>query len=218
MFSDFTLFPRQERHSSSDLNERASRRRRILLADRVMGDCPVTGSGANAQTFLRMWSAACAENDADIIIKSHPDVAADRAKGFLTSYAEGRVHFIGNSVSSHSVVDEVRTVSSRLGLDALLRGIPVVTPGVSTYAAWDLTPERAGGATATAAPARHRYRVDIDEFTSTLFRPRHRSNVAGLPCGTEDLMTELYRARQGDAAKRPKGPRLTQVVKSGRLQ
>jgi capsular polysaccharide export protein len=147
---------------------RPSRRKRILLVDQVVGDRSVAGSGANAETFLRMWDAARAENNADIIIKSHPDVVAGRAKGYLTPHArESRVQFIDSAVSPHSVldvVDEVWTVSSQLGLDALLRGMTVVTFGMPAYAGWGLTQDRADSLVAAAARARRTRRIGVEEL------------------------------------------------------
>lgn len=147
---------------------RRSGRRRILLVDQVVGDRSVEGAGADARAFERMWNAALAENNADIIVKSHPDVVAGRARGFLAPHARGsRVQLIDGAVSAHSVldvVDEVWTVSSQLGLEALLRKIPVITFGMPAYAGWGLTQDRAEGAVATATRARRERRVTIDEF------------------------------------------------------
>jgi capsular polysaccharide export protein len=151
---------------------RPTRRKRILLVDQVVGDRSVAGSGANAETFLRMWGAARAESNADIIIKSHPDVVAGRAKGYLASHArESRVQLIDTAISPHSVldmVDEVWTVSSQLGLDALLRGMTVVTFGMPAYAGWGLTQDRADSLVAAAARARRTRRVGIDELAHTM--------------------------------------------------
>lgn len=151
---------------------RPTRRKRILLVDQVVGDRSVAGSGANAETFLRMWRTARAESDADIIIKSHPDVVAGRAKGYLTSHArESRVQFIDSVVSPHSaldMVDEVWTVSSQLGLDALLRGMTVVTFGMPAYAGWGLTQDRADSTIARAARARRTHRVGLDELAHAM--------------------------------------------------
>ncbi|CAN7636336.1 capsular polysaccharide biosynthesis protein [Rhizobium rhizogenes] len=151
---------------------RPTRRKRILLVDQVVGDRSIAGSGANAETFLRMLGAARAESNADIIIKSHPDVVAGRAKGYLASHArESRVQFVDSTVSPHSVldiVDEVWTVSSQLGLDALLRGMTVVTFGMPAYAGWGLTQDRADSLVAVAARARRTRRVGIDEFADAM--------------------------------------------------
>lgn len=147
---------------------RRSSRKRILLVDQVVGDRSVACAGADAGTFERMWKAALAETNSDIIIKSHPDVIAGRARGFLAPYARAsRVQLVDSAVSAHSVldaVDEVWTVSSQLGLEALLREMPVVTFGMPAYAGWGMTQDRAEGVVATAARARRGRRINIDEF------------------------------------------------------
>lgn len=151
---------------------RRTRRKRILLVDQVVGDHSVAGSGADAGTFEAMWRAARAESNADIIIKSHPDVVAGRAKGYLASHAhENHVQLIDGAVSPHSAldsVDEVWTVSSQLGLDALLRGMTVVTFGMPAYAGWGLTEDRATGPVAIAARVRRTRSVDIDELAHAM--------------------------------------------------
>ncbi|HEX8048001.1 capsular polysaccharide biosynthesis protein [Rhizobium sp.] len=158
--------------TDGNISLRPTRRKRILLVDQVVGDRSITGSGADAKTFLRMWNAARAESNADIIIKSHPDVVAGRARGYLTSHArESRVQFVDSAVSPHSIldiVDEVWTVSSQLGLDALLRGMTVVTFGMPAYAGWGLTQDRADSIVATAARVRRTRHVGIDELAHAM--------------------------------------------------
>jgi capsular polysaccharide export protein len=145
---------------------RASGRRRILLVDQIVGDPSVAASGTNA--FRRMWEAARAEPNADIIATRHSSAARNRAKGYIESLPlDGDVQFVDTAVSAHSmldVVDEVWTVSSPLGFDALLRGIPVVTFGVPAYAGWGLTQDRASGADASAAFARRQRRLSLDDL------------------------------------------------------
>lgn len=152
---------------------RRNHRRRLLLIDQAVGDRSIEGAGADAATFARMWAAARADRNADIVIKCHPDVVAGRAKGFLQPYIHASgVQFIDKAVSLHSIldlVDEVWTVSSHLGFEALLREIPVVTFGMPSYAGWGLTDDRAEGAAAMAARARRKRRVSIDEFADAAF-------------------------------------------------
>lgn len=147
-----------------------SARRRILLVDQVVGDRAIEAAGAGPHTFRAMCEAARAEPGVEIVVKSHPDVVAGVAAGHLNALAGNHV-VIAEPVSPHAVldvVDEVWTVSSQLGLDAALRGIPVRTYGVPCYAGWGFTDDRAMGDIATTALARRRA-VSIDEFVAVAF-------------------------------------------------
>ncbi|WP_448955304.1 capsular polysaccharide biosynthesis protein [Labrys neptuniae] len=144
--------------------------RRILLVDQVAGDHSLRGSGADAETFRYMADQACSQSGAAILVASHPDVRAGYARGHLAHLA-GRpnIHFLEDEVSPHAVldvVDEVWTVSSQLGFDALLRSIPVTTFGLPFYAGWGLTNDRADNAIAAQAFKRRTRRLGLDELVS----------------------------------------------------
>ncbi|MBA8879361.1 capsular polysaccharide biosynthesis protein [Phyllobacterium myrsinacearum] len=144
--------------------------RRILLIDQVAGDYSVPGAGADEHAFLRMWNEARAVPGAMILVKSHPDIVAGYAKGYLSDLArQPNVHFINESISPHAlldVVDEVWTVSSQFGFDAILRSVPVTTFGAPFYAGWGLTRDWAEGEIATAALKRRTCKVSLDAFVA----------------------------------------------------
>ena len=176
---------------------RRSRRRRILLVDEVVGDRAVDSAGADAGTFARMWSTALAERNTDLIVKCHPEVVASRARGFLQPLARtAGVQFVDRPISAQSLldqVDEVWTVSSPLGLEALLREIPVVTFAMPAYAGWGLTADRAEGAVATAARSRRGRHVSIDEFADAalLQYSRYVDPVSRSPITAEQAVERL---------------------------
>lgn len=148
----------------------ATHGRRILLIDQVAGDYSVTGAGADEHAFRHMANEACAVPGATVLVKSHPDIAAGYARGYL-GHLGGRpnIRFIDEAVSPHAlldVVDEVWTVSSQFGFDAILRSIPVTTFGVPFYAGWGLTRDWAEGAVADAALHRRRRPVSLDAFVA----------------------------------------------------
>ncbi|TWB14843.1 capsular polysaccharide export protein [Rhizobium sp. ERR 1071] len=180
---------------------RRSRRRRILLVDEVMGNHAVESAGADAATFARMWTAALAVENADIIVKCHPDVIAGQARGFLQPLARtAGVQLVDRPVSTHSLldmVDEVWTVSSQLGLEALLREIPVVTFGMPAYAGWGLTADRAVGTVATTARSRRARHVSIDEFAAAAFfqYSRYVDPVSRSPITAEQAVERLLEWR-----------------------
>lgn len=182
--------------------------RRILLIDQVAGDCSVAGSGSDGQTFQRMWHEARAVPGATLLIKSHPDITAGLAKGYLSHLAgEANVHFIAEHLSPHALldrVDEVWTVSSQFGLDALIRAVPVTTFGVPFYAGWGLTTDRAEGPIAEAAFSRRTCRPDLDTFMAAalLHYPRYVDPVTQKPTTAEKAIERLVAWRHHALARR----------------
>ncbi|TXI10725.1 MAG: capsular polysaccharide biosynthesis protein, partial [Rhizobium sp.] len=174
---------------------------RILLVDEMVQDRSVESVGADATAFARMWTAALADENADIVVKTLPDIAAGRAAGFLYAVAQAKgVQIIDQPASTDTLlnlVDEVWTVSSRVGLEALLRKIPVVTFGMPAYAGWGLTDDRAEGVVAAAARARRGRRVNIDEFANAalLQYSRYVDPVSRSPLSAERAVERLLEWR-----------------------
>lgn len=138
---------------------RGDRRPRILLVDQVRGDRSIAGSCADAGTFARMLETARREAPrARIMVRVHPDVVAGHAQGYLAALAEeDGFEFLPDNVNAHAVldaVDQVWTVSSQTGFEALLRGLPVTCFGVPFYAGWGLTADRVERPDAAAILAR----------------------------------------------------------------
>jgi capsular polysaccharide export protein len=149
-----------------------SAKKRILLVDQVFGDVSVPMAGGSRESFSRMLDDAIASG-AQCVVRTHPDVMAGFRKGYLTEQAAkaSGVILLSDAVSVASilgVVDEVWTVSSQFGLDALLRGIPVRCYAAPFYAGWGLTDDHLGeGAQATLS--RRKARPTIDQLTASAF-------------------------------------------------
>jgi capsular polysaccharide export protein len=121
-------------------------KRRVLLIDQVRGDVSVPRSLGSEKSFELMLNEAIASG-AQCIIRVHPDVIAGYRRGYLTEMAAGRpgVELSAEPVSAAAilkVVDEVWTVASQFGLDALLRGVPVRCYAAPFYSGWGLTEDR----------------------------------------------------------------------------
>ncbi|MFB9947235.1 capsular biosynthesis protein [Rhizobium puerariae] len=147
-------------------------RRRVLLVDQVFGDVSVPMSGGSPESFARMLEDAVASG-VQCVVRTHPDVMAGFRKGYLTEKAAQTpgVVLLADAVSVASVldvVDEVWTVSSQFGLDALLRGIPVRCYGAPFYSGWGLTDDRLGDASREALP-RRLARPSVDQLTAATF-------------------------------------------------
>lgn len=182
--------------------------RRILLIDQVMGDYSVSGAGANEHSFHQMLQEAQAVPGATVLVKSHPDIVAGFARGYLTHLAgEANLHVISDNVSPHAlldVVDEVWTVSSQFGFDALIRSVPVKTFGVPFYAGWGLTTDWADGPVARAAFSRRTSRPDLDSFVAAalLHYSRYVDPVSGKATTAEKAIERLIAWRHHALARR----------------
>jgi capsular polysaccharide export protein len=164
---------------------------------------------------LSLLQAVRAENpDAYIIYKPHPDVLSGNRRGSLHDVAAppwdlliGQVPLAACLEAAH----EVHTMTSLVGFEALLRGLPVVTYGQPFYAGWGLTRD-------LAPLARRTRRLSLDELTAgALLRyPRYISWSARCFCSAEDKVLELRR----EAGRfRPKLPgmliKAASLVRSG---
>lgn len=119
----------------------------VLVIDQTLGDVSITHGGADEKSFLTMFEAACNENpDAEIWVKTHPDVVSGQKKGYLTtSFNDPRVMLLAEDVSPQSLLrytSRVYTVTSQYGIEALMAGKPVTCFGLPWYAGWGLTDDR----------------------------------------------------------------------------
>jgi capsular polysaccharide export protein len=123
------------------------RKKVILVPGQVADDASLRfGAGAVASN-LDLLKAVRQENpEAFVIYKPHPDVEHGKRAGFLPPNTVLRyADFIGSGLSSHagiSMADEVVTMTSLLGFEALLRGKPVTCHGMPFYAGWGVTDDR----------------------------------------------------------------------------
>ncbi|MEY9784311.1 capsular polysaccharide export protein, LipB/KpsS family [Sinorhizobium fredii] len=147
-----------------------SSRRRILLVDQVFGDVSVGRALGSRRSFDRMLDDALASG-AQCVVRTHPDVMAGYRKGYMTERAARTpgVILLADKVSVASildVVDEVWTVSSQVGFDALLRGIPVRCYAVPFYGGWGLTDDRVSTGAEFALARRAVARSTADQLTA----------------------------------------------------
>ena len=117
----------------------------ILVVGQVADDASVklgtTEAMSSVDALLKLvWS----ENPYKLIVyKPHPDVLSGNRKGLAAS--NNYCHVVdaeSDIISLIESVDEVHTLSSLAGFDALLRGKKVVTYGLPFYSGWGLTEDR----------------------------------------------------------------------------
>ncbi|MFV2030309.1 capsular polysaccharide biosynthesis protein [Neisseria sp. S1] len=119
----------------------------VLVIDQTFGDMAVKYGAADEQTFTQMLEAALSENpDAEIWIKTHPDVLSGKKKGYLTTPPhQSNIRILAediNPISLLQAVDKIYCVTSQMGFEGLLCGKPVITFGLPWYAGWGVCDDR----------------------------------------------------------------------------
>lgn len=178
-------------------------RRRVLVVDQTFGDLAIGCGLAGAAAFERMLAAALAEHpDAEIVVKTHPDVLAGKKRGYLERAAGPRVRLWAAPATPAALlahVEHVYVVSSLLGFEALLAGVPVTCFGVPWYAGWGLTDDRADGGAARAAFARRSRARTREQLVAAAYLgyARYVDPDTGAPCELERVLAhlELQRAQ-----------------------
>lgn len=113
----------------------------VLVVGQVADDASIrlgTRGIDNIDTLLRRVRER--RPDAFIVYKPHPDVLSGNRNGLVdATQLANVVDSESDMISLIEAVDEVHTLSSLAGFDALLRGKTVCTYGLPFYAGWGLT-------------------------------------------------------------------------------
>ena len=133
--------------AETDASKRPSEKPIVLLIDQTAGDMAVKYGGADEHTFQTMFQTALQENpQAEIWIKTHPDVLSGKRKGYLTDIAQQEnIRLLAEDIHPISLLqqtDKVYCVTSQMGFEALLCGKPVTTFGLPWYAGWGVCDDR----------------------------------------------------------------------------
>lgn len=166
-------------------------RRVLLVVGQVEDDASIAFGSPEIRTNFDLIEAARRDNpDAFLIYKPHPDVVAGlRASDGRAQAIRSLVDVIlphADPVSLLDEVDEVHTMTSLMGFEALMRGIDVVCYGMPFYAGWGLTRDRLD------CPRRTRS-LTLDELVhgALIDYPRYFSPRAGIFASPEDIVEEL---------------------------
>ena len=164
----------------------------ILVPGQVEDDASIKLGAGAINTNLALLEKARAENpDAVILYKPHPDVEAGLRTGHVPPDAlENLADMVltrTNPADLLDRVDEVWTMTSLMGFEALLRGVKVTTTGAPFYAGWGLTRDLG------RIPARRAARPTIEGLAhATLIDyPRYHDPVTDLPCPVEVVADRL---------------------------
>ncbi|MFH5774464.1 capsular polysaccharide biosynthesis protein [Paracoccus sp. NGMCC 1.201697] len=184
---------------------------RILVPGQVEDDASIRLGAGSERRNLELLARVRAENpDAVVIYKPHPDVEAGLRPGLIAEDDLARLADVvardSSAADLMAVVDEVWTITSTLGFEALMRGLPVTTLGAPFYAGWGLTRDLG------PVPDRRRTGADLAQLVhaALIAYPRYHDPVSNLPCPPEIAMQRLADPTQVSGA----GPGLRLVAKA----
>ncbi len=137
------------------------------------------------------WRARALYPEALILYKPHPDVVAGLRQGAVAddvlAQCADAVLAQGDPAILLAQVDGVVTMTSGLGFEALLRGVPVTCLGAPFYAGWGLTRDLG------PVPAHRKARPSLAALAhaALITYPRYFNPISGLPCPPEVALDRL---------------------------
>ncbi len=167
----------------------------ILVPGQVEDDASIY-FGAKGMTNMELLQRTRMNApSAYIIFKPHPDVLAGNRAGSITE--EEALKYcdrVVTQVSLDSVLclsDEVHTMTSLVGFEALMRGIKVFTYGLPFYAGWGLSQD-------AVVCARRQRVLNIDELTAAtlLLYPHYIDPLTKTLCEVEVTLASLEQEKE----------------------
>lgn len=176
---------------------------RILVCGQVGDDASIRTGTSDVTSNQALLDAVRAANpDGVILFKPHPDVEAGLREGTLSS-PDAADHIVTGTdpAALLAQVQEVHTMTSLMGFEALLRGLPVTTYGAPFYAGWGLTTDMSD------IPPRRRATPTVEGLVhaALIDYPRYLDPKTGLSCPVE---VALERLSQGDVPAASRSNRL----------
>ncbi len=163
--------------------------RRILVPGQVEDDASILKGCGEIRTNLGLLQTARKANpEAVILYKPHPDVEAGLRAGALAEAPDADLVLPrADPIRLIEEVDEVWTLTSLLGFEALLRGRAVTCLGAPFYAGWGLTRDLG------PVPDRRKARPSVAALAhaALIAYPRYFDPVLRLPCPAEVVADRL---------------------------
>jgi len=166
-------------------------KRTLFVPGQVEDDRSVATGGAGIYRNIDLLERVRTLNpDAFIIYKPHPDVDAGHRLGAIPEdEALRHADRVIRGVSTAAIIpaiDEIHTLTSLAGFEALIRRRKVVTYGQPFYSGWGLT-------TDLAPVDRRKRNLSLEELIagSLVLYPRYFDPVTRLSCGPEILIERL---------------------------
>lgn len=165
---------------------------RILVPGQVEDDASIRLGTSDVTTNLGLLERVRTQNpNAVIIYKPHPDVEAGLRDGRIppekaTQYAD-LIADHADPITLLDHVDAVWTMTSTIGFEAMLRGVPVTCLGAPFYAGWGLTTDMGD------IPARRMVRPDLIALTYAVLidYPRYFDPITKTACPVEVVVERL---------------------------
>jgi capsule polysaccharide export protein KpsC/LpsZ len=182
--------------------------RKILVVGQVEDDAAMLFGSPRRYSNNEIVRQARLENpDAEIIYRVHPDVV-NKVRPALSDPAEvmSIARIMTENVPISQVlkqVDAVYTITSLVGFEALMRGLPVTVFGVPFYAGWGLTDDRQ-----TVSRRTRKLSVVCIFAAAYLLYPTYfdrHGNMCGFETSMQDLkhrITHGEEERKGNSAQR----------------
>ena len=166
---------------------------RILVPGQVEDDASIKAGCGRIKSNLALLRATRKANPKAVIIyKPHPDVEAGLRPGSLpeTGVPENLADVVASNCDPMALLDEVQevwTMTSLLGFEALLRGAKVTTLGLPFYAGWGLTTDK------RTAPPWRSARPDLLGLAHAVLidYPRYYDPITQRPCPPEVVVERL---------------------------
>ncbi len=160
---------------------------RILVPGQVEDDASIRkGAGLVGTNLALLQAVRAAHPGAVVIYKPHPDVVAGLRPGAIA--AEGVADLVlpdADPMALLAQVDEVWTMTSLLGFEALVRGVPVTCLGTPFYAGWGLTTDLGN------RPPRGMADLAALVHAALIAYPRYWDPVTRRPCPVEVVLDRL---------------------------
>lgn len=165
---------------------------RILVPGQVEDDASIRLGAGEICTNLALLKAARQKNPGAVILyKPHPDVEAGLRTGDIAAAdLSGLADMVVSTCDPAGLLDRVNavwTMTSLLGFEALIRGLPVTVTGAPFYAGWGLTRDIGN------VPPRRTARPSLSGLVhATLIDyPRYHDPLTNTACPVEATITRL---------------------------
>ncbi len=194
---ELTKYNLEDVRSVADFRPLAGGRRIVLVPGQVETDASIrfgcTSVRTNADLLQRVREV---RPDAFLVYKPHPDVLAGNRSAADSRAAMELADHVETSLGISACIrasDEVHTMTSLSGFDALLRGKRVVTYGAPFYAGWGLTEDM-------EPVARRRRHLTLDMLVAgaLLLYPRYHDPRTGMVLDAQDVAERLAELRSAN--------------------